>query len=99
KITHVAIANYIYYQQRYQVLQTLSVANALYVQKFLLPFSLDPTSESKGFRERKAYFERQQRQRQQQQQQQQNAMIVVSRGGQTTLLPVQQAGKGRTQMV
>eukprot|EP00026_Physarum_polycephalum_P000265 Phypoly_transcript_00265.p1 GENE.Phypoly_transcript_00265~~Phypoly_transcript_00265.p1 ORF type:complete len:1816 (+),score=381.18 Phypoly_transcript_00265:125-5572(+) len=49
---HAAIAYYVFYQQRYDLLQQLSVPNAQYAQKFLLALSLDPTSEAKMLRAR-----------------------------------------------
>lgn len=51
--THVATAYYIFYQQRHQLLQSLTPENAWYAQKFLLPISLDPTFEATVYRERR----------------------------------------------
>ncbi|KAL6056675.1 hypothetical protein QOT17_015975 [Balamuthia mandrillaris] len=43
QLTHANLAYYIYYNQQYNVLKSLSSRSAVYAMKYLLPLSLDPT--------------------------------------------------------
>jgi hypothetical protein len=62
--THVAIAYYIFYHQKYSFLT--APPNVNFTQKYLQPFSLDPTYEARVAKERSEHFRRLMAQQQQQ---------------------------------